>query len=679
MSLNKACLWLSALLVLGGCPGPEEEKPRLSAVEVTCTPASVVASRPAQCTPSAKDQDGNPFTVSSYRWTSSNEAVATVDATGKVATSTAGTATISASATADGITQQGQATLTVTQPIVHATSITANETWRAVDSPHIVRGSIEVTGAGAPTLTLEAGVEIRFEQDAELRITQGALRAMGTQEAPVQMVSSQSTPTKGHWRGLVFAVAGSTSELNHVTLSHCGRSSGEGACVALKNQAAPVLRQVKVQNSGTMGVMVADSSAFGVGSTALSVSGSEGYAIHISANQAGTLPTGGSFTSNTLNAVELRGNVSSSQTWPNPGIPYVVNHLLNVESSAGPTLTLAAGTAVRFGPDAGLLVGPDLPGELIVDGTAAAPVFLTANATQPQPGHWRGVHLMSGSSGTSRISHATIEYAGATGSIGTGNLNIYGNGRGGGARPVTNNLVVQKGSAYGVYLLESGSFGTGSFMLSARDNGNYAVSVEANYVGTLPTGGSFTGNVPNAVEIRCCNVVTTQTWPNLGIPYVINANIDVVGSSSATTLTVPAGTVVQFGQDLALRIGNETQPGSLVAKGTAAEPIRFIPAGSTPAKGHWRGLHFWNAAGSELDHVTVTHSGATGSIGMGNVNVYREIGAFMTNSTLSDSSGCGVTVSNGTRPNTTTVTTNFTLATYNNTLANNTAGTQCIN
>jgi hypothetical protein len=201
-------------------------------------------------------------------------------------------------------------------------------------------------------------VELRFEQDSELRITNGALRALGTQEVPVRMVANQSVPTKGYWRGVVFTTAGSASELSHVTLSDCGRDTGDGACITLRNRAAPVLRNVTVRNSATVGVQVADEdSAFGTGSTMLSIAGSESYAAFIYANQAGTLPTGGSFTGNKPDAVEFLGNVTRSQTWPNLGIPYIVNDFVQIQGTTSPTLTLSAGTMLRFGPNYGLFVG----------------------------------------------------------------------------------------------------------------------------------------------------------------------------------------------------------------------------------------------------------------------------------------------------------------------------------
>jgi hypothetical protein len=663
MSLNKASLWLGTLVVLAGCPGREE----LSEVTASCNPPSLEVGQTSECTASSK-----PFTASKFNWSSTNQDVATVDPTGKVTAARGGMTTIIASATEDEITKEARVTLTVTT--VHANAITGNETWRAAENPHLVRGSLEVTG----TLTLEEGVELGFEQDAELRVTTGALKAMGTAGAPIRMVARQSAPTKGSWRGVVLAAAGSASELNHVTMSHCGAASGKGACLALENQAVPALRHVTVRDSGTAGVVVADDgSAFGTGSTTLTVSGSTGYAVRIGANQAGTLPANSTFTGNTLQAIELRGSVSRSQTWANPGAPYVINGQVAVGSATSPTLTIAAGTVFRFGPEGTLDIGAyDLEGGLIVDGTATAPVLFTADSATPQPGHWQGVVLATRTSSNTRISHATIEYGGRTESDPVANLILTGPN----VRAVVDNVLVRKGLSYGVSLERRAAFGPGSTKLSAHDNGGYAILASANEVGSIPTGGTFQGNGNNAVElIPGVSVGTTQTWPNLGIPYVINDFVN-VGSPTTATLTLPEGTELRFGPNGGLSVGvTSGSPGILKALGTSSTKIRFVPDTPTPTRGFWRGLHFWNASQTVLNHVIITHAGKGGfspNIGTGNLNVYKEIGTIAVNSTFSDSSGCGVTRSNGTRTGTENVTTDHTTS---NTVSNNTGGDQCTN
>lgn len=650
------------------------QPPRLSTITVTCTPSSVAASRPSQCTATAKDQYGQPFAVSSYAWASSNESVAKVGTTGRVTTSTPGTATVSASATVGGVTQQGQASVTVTtsQPTLHtATTLATSETWRAAENPHVVSGRIAVQGVSTPTLTLEEGVEIRFDPDSELVVTGAALRALGTQEAPIHMVSNQSTPAKGAWRGVVFDGGASTSELNYVTLSDCGNSLGAGACIAMKNQAAPVLRHVTVSNSGTAGVALAeDGSSFGSGSTTLSVSGSEGYAVRIGANEAGMLPTGGTFTSNGLNAVELSAadiDVSRSQTWPNLGIPYVARTSIYVQGgNGGPTLTLSAGTVLRFQPNSGLHVGQLDTAELVVNGTADAPVLFTSASASPQPGEWAGVHLWNNTTSASRISHATIEYGGLHGGtgVGYGDLVVYGNGAGGGARPVITDVTVQKSSEYGVHLLNGGAFGPGSTRLTARDNGSYPISMDSDFASTLPTNSTFNGNTPNTVMLGG-NVTRTQTWPNPGIPYFISSYVFL----DSATLTLTPGTQLQFDSSSEFWVGYSS-PAALIAVGTQTNPIRFSGVDNTSGgRDSWGGLLFMNAAGSRLDFASVSNGGGGGN---SNVNVRMEIGAFITNSTFSDSATCGISRNSS-------VTTDFTLPTYNNTFANNVGGAQCTN
>lgn len=655
------------------------QPPRLSDVTVTCEPATVSAGRPSQCTAVGRDQYGQLFDVAGFVWTSSDESVATVGVTGRVTTFTPGTVTLRARASMDGVTYEGQSVLTVTQaqPTRHSTSITVSETWREADNPHVVQGQLVLGGANGPVLTLEPGVQVRFELDAELRVTSGALRVLGTEDAPVLMATVQSVPTPSFWRGLVFAGGELTSELNHVTVSGCGRSTGEGACIAVKSLAAPVLRHVTVRDSGGVGVDVADDgSAFGADSTALSVSGSTGVAVRIGANQADSLPKGGTFANNGSDAVEVHGKVTRTQTWPNLGIPYTANSEIAVgEFGTNPSLTISAGTMLRFGPDAALLVGWYGTGGLIVDGTAAEPVLFTANSLNPQPGHWRGLHIVFEHVAPSRVSHATIEYAGRGDGINinrAANLNLYGeNAEGGGT--IVNDVIVRKSSGSGLFLGYGGYFGPGSARLTVRDNGGYAITAQPDSVGAIPTDITISGNSIDAVAIIEEVVRTSQAWPNLGLPYVLNG-----WSRVEASLTLAPGTELRFAPDAGLEIGWGT-PGILIAMGTDEAPIRFVPDAVTPAKGHWNGLHFYNAEGSRLDHVVISHAGSTGGDGTGNVNVYREIGAFVTNSTLSNSSGCGITRSDGSRGGTTPVTTDFTLATYNNTFANNDGGAQCLN
>ena len=694
--------WLSSLLVLGGCdpdmpppPPPPDATAQLASVSVTCENTALVAGEGTQCTASAKDTQGEPFEVSSYEWTSSNEALGKV-ASGKVTTQAFGSLTVTATASVEGITRQGSATLSISErTTLHTTPITSDETWSRANSPHVVRGQLEVGGDKAPTLTLEAGAEVRFEPDAELRVARGALKAPGTAEAPIRLVASQATATKGAWRGVVLAAAGSGSQLSHVTLSHCGAEAGEDACLVVKGGATPVVGDVTVQNSGSAGVDVADDgSGFGADSARLTVTGSQGLAVRVGANQADTLPTGVSLSGNGSDAVTLLGRVVRTQRWPR--LPFAIHHLLEVratDSSAPiPTLTLSAGTTLRFGRDGALSVGRLNKAELVAEGTEAAPILFTADSPSPQPGSWKSLVIGASTTQSTRLSYTTIEYAGIPYIPARKSASLYVEGSFTvHAMPVVDHVVLRKGSGYGVYVSVEGAFDSSSKPLTVLDHGGYAIGVErANDIGKLPKGGTFTGNSPNAVEAYICDVLTTQTWPNLGIPYVIQnfGNIGTRVEGQTTTLTLLPGTELRFarnaGWSIGAREGNVLTRGILVGGEAEVPLIRFVADSPTPVKGFWRGLHFWNAGDSYLEYTVVSGGGAAGdgilgkaSIGTGNVNVYRQIGAVISNSTIRDSSGCGFTVSQGlTDEDTTPVTEDYSLY---NTILDNDGGNQCKN
>ena len=692
MRSHKALLWLPALMVLGGCPGPVDPPVPpppdkvLTSVTVSCEPASFPALRRTQCSALARDQDNNTLQGATFVWRSGNEAVARVSTTGLVKGSTPGSAPITATATLGSATQQGQVAVTVTavEPTLHSSAITANETWGVDKNPHVVQGAVEIKGTASPTLTLEAGVEVRFEAAAELRVAQGALKALGSQEAPIRMVARQDTPTKGFWRGLVFAKDGSASELAHVTLSHCGGERGTSvpaACIRMERLAAPVLRTVSVENSLTTGVDVEEDSAFGPGSTQLSVSDSGGMALRIGAGRAGTLPLGGSFTNNNPNMIALGGNVLRTQTWPNLGIPYYVSSDIFVDSVPPSTLTIAAGTELRFGERSALVVGGRSLSELVVNGTEAAGVRFTSASSEPKPGDWAGIRLY-GVTKASRISHATIEYAGA-GVTGSFSLYFYKDeGAGCDNNPVIDHVLIRKSLTEGAYV--TGGFGPGSTHLTVRDAGSSPVAIDAECVNTLPTELDLSGNPTEVVGVHG-NVATTQTWRKLDYPYLVGGLVS-VGSDANPVLTLQPGTDVLFTPNGSFRIGAQIErvekPGNLIAEGTAAAPIRFIPHSASPARGHWKGLHFWMTDKSKLNHVIVSHAGrasaaSSGDFGTGNLNVYREAGEFVTHSTFRDSSGCGVVRNTGNSTGTTVVTTDFTKPSANNTLVDNTGGAQC--
>ncbi len=94
--------------------------------------------------------------------------------------------------------------------IIPAMEIMQDTTWTLAESPYIITGDVTVRHATpwepVATLTLEAGITLRFEPGTGLFIGQhayyGALVAQGTPDAPITFTSNAASPRPGDWKGV---------------------------------------------------------------------------------------------------------------------------------------------------------------------------------------------------------------------------------------------------------------------------------------------------------------------------------------------------------------------------------------------------------------------------------------------------------------------------------------------
>ncbi|WP_224369840.1 Ig-like domain-containing protein [Hyalangium versicolor] len=456
-------VWLASTLSLFGCG--DDEPPRLTKVTVTCSPAPVPAGRTAKCSASAQDQDGKPFPAYNYHWSSSDEAIALVDEDGQVSTFKPGTVNIKASATEGDSTQEGTFSLTASaaQSTVHQGVISSNQTWRASENPHLVKGTVTVKGSTNPVLTLEEGTLVRFEQGAQLIIGDdndgaGTLHAEGSPFAPILLTADSDSPQPGYWQGIsVTGQAAQGTVLSNVTIEYAGGVIPNAGDLEdlLKTLAAglrvtggddetgtlrPVtVRDVTIQKSQNHGVLLT-----GAGlkndSARLTVLDTAGVAVRATANEVGTLPDDSSLQGNTTNAVQiLEGPVTTSQTWPNLGVPYqLITTLdlglaigLTVASPSAPTLTLSPGTEFQMPAEGYISIGAQdengalVPGKLKAEGSAQAPIRFVPASASPTKGFWSGLFFY-GPSG-SALDYVTVTHAGLPlyGFMGGGNINVF--------------------------------------------------------------------------------------------------------------------------------------------------------------------------------------------------------------------------------------------------------------
>lgn len=599
---------------------------------------------------------------------------------------------------------QGQAV----GPTAHSGSISASETWTKCGSPHVVTGMLDIraaAGGATPTLTIEAGATVHMQDDAWFRVgfqSAGNVKIVGTSTDTVKFISPKASPAKGEWIGLQFMNMSSGSELHYATLSHCGGATAptdpfEGCINASGVVGTPssltiVFDHVTIRNSGNSGAVFENSSAFGAGSTGLTVTDAVQNPVVIEAEELGSLPSGGMYTNNGQNSIMIAGGGSVQRTasWINPGIPYHApalflgsNSLIDVRGTASPTLTIAAGTTFRLGAEIRFRVGFQQPGKLIMPGTATQPIAIVSDKAAPAKGDYGGMLFGNEDTG-SELRYVSMNHCGQA-SVSAACITVQGNaGQRASNTVLFDNVTISNSATMGVEVFANAAFTTGSTNLSVSSGNSYPVSIGTDEAFSLPAGGTYTGNTPNHIQLIDSDVTVSASWINAGIPYAKHfsggsIDIDALTSTSPPpTLTLAAGTIIRMGEDTGIRIG-KFFGGALIANGTATSAIVFTPDQTTPTPAFWVGIEVASQASSatKFNYVTVEYGGGFFGYVPGdeaNILFAKDIGPVITNSIVRNSAECGIVRATFTS---TWLGTDFMAAAHNNTFTGNALGAQC--
>jgi len=412
-------------------------------------------------------------------------------------------------------------------------TISTNTTWTFIGSPYVVTGNIFVYGVAEPTLTIEPGVEVRFNGLYMLQIGyssyKGILKAQGTSSKPIVFTSNKVTHTPGDWYGIWFYNHATTeSILEYVTVEYGGYSLGsiyiynssptiknsiarysKSSGIYISGDSSPVIIDSTISNNTIYGIYTNSTGNLTITGSAILNNGTYGvyctaggtisntyftnngsYAISVPANFG--LGAGNSFSGNG-NGVELRaGTISTDTTWAYQGIPYIANGNIYVYgTSSEPTLTIEPGVEIRFTGAYKLSIGQSGgsgKGMLKAQGTAEAPIIFTSNKSPVNPGDWYGIRFYNHASTESILEYVTVEYAGydyggiyisdsspiIKNSIIRNNKNagIYVNYLGNSSLLIADS-VISSNETYGIY---TGSAGDINIMGSTiSDNGTYGI------------------------------------------------------------------------------------------------------------------------------------------------------------------------------------------------------------
>jgi hypothetical protein len=492
----------------------------------------------------------------------------------------------------------------------HSGLINSNEVWFASDNPHIITGNITIDNN--ITVIIQPGCEIYFNGNYRILI-RGTLVAAGNSSTPIIFTSNQATPQKGDWRSIYFTDADPGNVLDYCFFNYGG---SDYALVYVANSAGNVsISNCNFSNSASYGIRLSSATSYPSISNC-SFDNCDNFPIWTFGDRVKDITGNFWFSDNTPNAIRVNAQTITTGTWQNHGVPYVMWGNMDVADLN--TLTINPGNVLQFNSDARLRI----LGMLNAVGTPSERIVFTANQSVPTPGFWSRLYFEGADAG-SILDYCDILYGG---SGGAGNIDVNNSGN----NVTISNCLVAHGSSYGIYNRVNSEAAISNATI--QNCADYAIRTGGDRVKSIAGNMNITGNNPDAIRVDG-QAITSGTWYNHNVPYVMWGNMDV---TDLNTLTINPGTELQFRSNIRLRI-----LGSLVAIGTPSDRIVFTSNQTPPTPGFWSRLYFDGAdTGSVLDHCDILYAGNGGN---GSIEINNSANnVTITNCLVQDGSSYGI-------------------------------------
>ena len=305
-------------------------------------------------------------------------------------------------------------------------------------------------------------------------------------------------------------------------------------------------------------------------------------------------------------------NISANETWKSTST-HVIESTIYVDNA---TLTIEPGTTIKFKSGTSLYFGYSDPATLLAQGTSTLPIIFTSYAPSPSAGDWDHLYFADQASPNSVMTYCTVKYGGGYNSTGS-EIYLYD------SKITINNCTITNSEHYGVKLNDEASFV--SFVNnSLSNNGNHPISMYANYVHTIGTGNIITGTTSNYGILVNADTYeqADETWLAQTSPYVIDGYIYIEKNSSAK-LTIAPGAALAFTDGSGMYVGYSSDSyGTLIAEGTATNPITFTSSAASKSAGDWNHIYFDHGANNcKFNYCKFEYGGGYNSTGaMLNIN-----------------------------------------------------------
>ncbi len=473
-------------------------------------------------------------------------------------------------------------------PAVLTGTETAARTIASGCAPVRVRGQYRIDGG---TLTLEPGVELRFEQGAVLEVGRdrpGTLTIAGTLAQPVRLVADMVGDVGG-WQGVRLHAQASGSSLKHVEIASAGTETEAALWIATEQLS---VEQLRIRSAPALALeLVAERAPTLLGVTLTGT----GTVARVSPSGAAALQE--LSIEPTAFVAVTSGKLASTLEWP--ATRYRIEGVIRIEGDAERPagLSLAPGASLLFTPEARLIVGGFGPGSLSASAAVDAPdgkITLRA-ADDDRPGAWSGVHVQD--QGELNLRNVALLHGGAgeEGVIlaeGTAKLSVEG-------CELRDNLV-------GVELR-----GHAVTLESFANNEFFATPVAVKTTPTLLAGLGPDNRYDELaqIDVERGKIEADASWAAQAAPIRIHGDVFV---DNGATLSVAPGSRLGFDAGVVLGVGYYAEA-SLDLRGTADAPILLEPANpSEPAP--WGGVVLGERARkARFEHVQLRNTaGAAG-------------------------------------------------------------------
>lgn len=305
--------------------------------------------------------------------------------------------------------------------------LTESVEWEDLGVPYGFTDQVKVGGTAEAPAIIEVGpgTELKFATGKGLKLAFGGgaagFHARGTEDEPV-LISALGSTVPGSWGGIDTALGVLPDEftLTHTRIEYAGGGVSDAALYAYASDVK--LQHVTIADCLQSGLALRKGARLTPDSDDILVTGCEEAAMMEPAAVGSLTDIDIRFENATSDYIRLAVGsseqplVTESATWRDLGLPFYAEKGITVEGTAEApaVLTLDPGVTIRFEANKSLAVARRGQAQLLVNGTAEAPVQLLPY-TASLPGSWKGIEFNPNQPAPSVLSHFVLEYAGGAG------------------------------------------------------------------------------------------------------------------------------------------------------------------------------------------------------------------------------------------------------------------------